>query len=557
MNNYWVRFLFFTLTLLLFSTGVSFNSQASGLAHAYAAKRTHSFLKRQINAEDNSKTQSAAQKTFSFHLAKEPSSLKPWEQQSANSNYFFSLVNSTLLKYQDHKLNPALAEKCLWVTEKKIRCQLRPQLLWSDGETALTSDDFVRAFRAFVNPKNANNKSTFLFSVKNAKKIFMGEMPVEKLGVRAINKVILEIDLETVDHDFLYTLSHPLLSPIPPTSIYSLEEIRKKPSLHLSSGPYKISSWINANKIHLESNNRYWQEHGKRPSLDVWILSEDTVALQLYEKKELSMLRRLPTVFFDKYRGRNDFFEIPQFRFDYIGFSPKLQKNIELKQALSQSLDFAQLQKIFSAKGLPGCPGFIAPNSPGAPSPLGGNNSQCVEFSLALAQKKWAEYIKTNPNPNLNLIFSRLGGDDHQNGLEWMQSQWKTNLSTTVTVTGIENQIFLEKIKKGEMDLFRKGINLDRPTCLAALENFIYHAPENYIGFNDKDYDTLIFQLRNSISAEKKKTLCQRALSKLIQSNSIIPTGPIHFTMLVQPQWKNWKLNELNQLDLSLLEWKP
>lgn len=543
MGKNWGEFLFYLLTLVLLSTGVSCSAQAKSLAHS----QHKSLIQRQITAEENSKSATNAVKTFSFHLAKEPSSLRPWEQQSANSNYFFSLLNSTLLKYQDQKLSPSLAEKCLWVTEKKIRCQLRPQMRWSDGETALTSDDFVRSFRAFVNPKNANSKSSFLFSVYNAKKVFMGELPIEKLGVRAINKLILEIDLETVDHDFLFTLSHPLLAPIPPSTISSVEEIRKKPSLHLSSGPFKITNWNSSNKIHLEANTHYWQEHVKRPHIDVWILPEDTVALQLYEKKELSMLRRLPTVYFDKYRGRNDFFEVPQYRFDYIGFSPKLQNNLVLKQAISNSLDYSQLQKLFGAKGMPGCPGMTSTNIGSLP---------CVVFDLNLAQKKWAEYLKSNPNPNLSIIFSRLGGDDHQNGLEWMQSQWKTNLNTTVSVSGIENQIFIDRLKKGDMDLFRKGINLDRPTCLAALENFTSQSPENYIHWNNKDYDTLIFKMKNSLSTEKKNILCQKALKLLIDSAALIPTGPIHFTLLVQPQWKNWKLNELNQLDLSLLEWK-
>ena len=41
-----------------------------------------------------------------------------------------------------------------------------------------------------------------------------------------------------------------------------------------------------------------------------------------------------------------------------------------------------------------------------------------------------------------------------------------------VELEQVENKLFLDRLEKSPPDLFRKGINLDRPTCNAALEHF-------------------------------------------------------------------------------------
>ncbi len=475
---------------------------------------------------------------FRFHLVQEPSSFKPWEQKNSAAGYLLSQITGTLLTYQDQKLQANLAESCQFQTATLIRCQLRKELRWSDG-TLLQASHFVRAFQELVDPQNRAFRADLLFPVTNARKIFSGEIPKNQLKVSAPKTDLLEIQLEKPEPEFLYTLSSPLLAPLPTESLPDVESLRKNPGQWKSSGPYILSSWQAQKKITLKNNPFFWKKIS-RPDLEILNVSEDSVALNLYEKGELSFLRRLPSLFIPKYKDRPDFHEIEQLRLDYLGFSSKWKDLPDLRISLAQSLRYTDLRKLFQAKGQPGCPGI--------PQHLHGEQI-CHEFKPESAKKLWSS-LKDKPK-RLELLYSRQGGDDHKRALEWVQSEWKNNLGASVEVSGLENKIFVERLEKNPPDIYRKGIGPDRPTCLSALETFESGNSENYIRFQSKEFDAILAKMRSSQDESAKKKLCDRALHLLMDLAWIIPTGPIHFTVLAKPEWSGWKLNELNQLDLS------
>jgi oligopeptide transport system substrate-binding protein len=212
--------------------------------------------------------------------------------------------------------------------------------------------------------------------------------------------------------------------------------------------------------------------------------------------------------------------------------------------SLAQSLRYTDLQNLFHAKGKPGCPGI--------PQNLH-TEVICHEFQLEKAKKLWSS-LKEKP-AKLEMVYSRQGGDDHKRSMEWVQSEWNTQLGAKVELSGLENKIFMERLEKNPPDLFRKGVAPDRPTCLSALETFQTGNSENYIGYSSREFDRILEKMRRTQNESQKKKLCDRGLHLLMDLAWLIPTGPIHFTMLAKPQWKGWKLNELNQLDLSDLHW--
>jgi len=480
---------------------------------------------------------------FRFHLVSEPSSLKPWEQKNSSSGYLLSQITGTLLSYQDHRLTGNLAEKCSFKKPRLVTCTLKKNLHWSNGK-ALKAQDFVRSFQALVSPSNKAFRADLLFPIQNAQKIFQGELKKIDLKVRATSDRNLEIELTQPDSEFLYTLSSPLTAPLPEAPLPNVVELRTNPSLWVSSGAYEIQTWEAQKKIILKPNLRYWKK-SPRPHLEIFPVGEDSVALNLYEKGELSFLRRLPTLFVPKYKDRPDYHEIEQIRFDYLGFAPRWRERPELRRAISRAIPYSDWQALHHAKGTPGCPGI--------PQHLI-SEPICLIFDPVEAQAEW-QPLKGKPE-KFELLYSRQGGDNHKQSMEWIQSELKKNLRFSIQVNGIENQIFLERLEKKPPDLFRKGIAPERPTCLSAIENFETGNSENYIQFSDPKFDLILKQMRESSNDKQKQKLCTEALHLLIDPVWLIPTGPIHFTLLASPQWSGWKLNELNQLDLSELRWQ-
>ncbi|MBC7371133.1 MAG: peptide ABC transporter substrate-binding protein [Bdellovibrionaceae bacterium] len=476
---------------------------------------------------------------FRLHLANEPANIDPHQQKSSVSSYLLQALYRNIFRYDDSKgLIPDLGESCKRDGALVLVCKLKKDLKWSDG-SVLNAQDFLKSYQRILDPKNNSPRADLLFKIKNAPAIYKGQKKIESLGITAPDAFTLRFELEEKDPDFEYILSSLLLSPIKNT-----ESPGPDAKKLITNGPYKITEWIPGQKIVLGSNSAYANGNPtKRPPVEMLFISEDSVALQLYEKNQLSFLRRLPTLYVPKFKKRADFLWLPVIRFDYFGFGPALKDHPKIREALALSLNYPEMQKIYSSEGTPGCPGV--PRS-------WIDEDLCYKMDVKKAKAAWSE-DKSKPM-DLKLMYSSQGGDDHRRGTEWMQSQWKQNLGFDMQIMLRENKVYLSELQQNPPAIFRKGVAPDRPTCLAVLETFADWSPENYIQMKDPEFQSNLKALGESSSESEKKKLCTQGIKYLTDRFWIIPTGSIHFAMLAKTNFKGWKINSMNQLDLSALE---
>ncbi|MCE3010388.1 MAG: ABC transporter substrate-binding protein [Proteobacteria bacterium] len=458
---------------------------------------------------------------FRLTLLSEPKSISLKDQRGSGSNYFLSQIYGTLLEYHNGELKDGFAEKCTYKKEKLISCQLKPGLKWSDG-TPLRAQDFVNSYRSYLDPQRPGLRPDLFFNLLNAEKVLRGELPPSRLGVRAKDDTTLEFQLVEADREFIFNLAHLFFAP-------------EKDGI--SSGPYKILNWKKGDRIVLTSNVHFWEKNPGRPQVEFLTVSEDTTALNMYEKNEIQFLRRLPTLFIPKFRKRSDYLEVPMIRFDYIGFSGELLEKPELRRLLSTSLDYEAFQKLFYARPRPGCPGLP---------------------SRFFTQIPCLDHIPPKPPEKsvkipLKFVYSKQGGEDHQRGADWLISQWK-KAGFDVIAQQEENKIFLDRLEKLPPSLFRKGNSPERPTCRAALESFLKSSPENYIRFENVKFEASLKEMRITSRLERQRELCTSAMKILLEDYRLIPTGPIFFTVLLKQGWTGLRLNELNTLNLSKLK---
>jgi oligopeptide transport system substrate-binding protein len=147
-----------------------------------------------------------------------------------------------------------------------------------------------------------------------------------------------------------------------------------------------------------------------------------------------------------------------------------------------------------------------------------------------------------------------MGGDDIQKGMEWVQAQWSDNLNLQFALEGKEQGVYMNELRVRPATVFRKGVTLDRPTCLAALEVFRSDSPENYLKYSNMKFDNILKIMHKTKPSPKMRQLCQKGLDLLLSENIMIPLGEIHFSMLQDGKFIGWELNELNQLDLTNLK---
>jgi hypothetical protein len=228
-------------------------------------------------------------------------------------------------------------------------------------------------------------------------------------------------------------------------------------------------------------------------------------------------------------------------RFDYIGVSGDLENSQKTREALVAGVQgaFPAFQKMFMSLGAPGCFSLPAKLS---------NGAVCFTNPRTLLDL-------SAPSQNaLPLYYSTQGGHDIERGMTLFQAEWK-KAGWKIELRPYEATLLYALVKnpKTRPALFRRGLPLDRPTCLAGAELFTTDHPDNLIGLKDKKYDALVGKLRQ----QENPVNCRKTLEYLLTTRRIIPMGEIYFHQVSDQKFDNILINSLNQIDLAKLSPHP
>jgi ABC-type oligopeptide transport system substrate-binding subunit len=134
--------------------------------------------------------------------------------------------------------------------------KLDPNLIWSD-DTPLTADDYVATFQYAADPKHAWDFAWFYQGViKNWDDVVAGKMPVDQVGVKAVDAHTLQ---------FTTQQAAPYL---PAMLLYSMSLQKKAleahggtynddPATSVSDGPFVLSEWRKGDRVIYTANPKY------------------------------------------------------------------------------------------------------------------------------------------------------------------------------------------------------------------------------------------------------------------------------------------------------------
>lgn len=459
---------------------------------------------------------------FSFHLNEEPAHLNPYKLDKLSGQYVLTnLFQGYFNIDKDLNLKPGLAKKCVWKTNTHLVCTMGKNY-WSKGQ--------LIPLHAYLN--------SLKYHLKHHPESFVSQVLVglkdnNALKIEAPDK--LHIMLKKPDADFLYRLSVPSFSPLP-AGIIDSEIIGRD----YATGPYKLKKWNRGRNLELTRNEQFPVKVKNPPTVNVYFVFEDNTALAMYESKQLKLLRRLPPEVERRFKNSTELQYVHYLRFDYLGFGPSLKDKKTLRKSLAEGLNYPEFQKIFQSLKPPGCFGLPAKLS---------SFSRCHELSQP--EKKLTDDV------SLKLYFSGQGGENLTRSVQWYQNQWKKNLGLNIRIIPEDTKALGYRLQSKPPDIFRRGVPMDRPSCLAALEIFESESLDNFVKFKSKKYDELVRQLRENPSLDplSKISKCTEALAILFKSYMIIPLGEYHIPMLSDPRFQGWSINGLNQMDLTQLHY--
>src|SRR5205823_3615002 len=133
---------------------------------------------------------------------------------------------------------------------------LDPNLIWSD-DTPVTADDYVATFQYGADPKHAWDFSWFYGGVvKNWDDVVAGKMPVDALGVTAVDAHTLQITTQApapyLPAMMLYSQGLQKKALLAHGGLYNSD-----PATSVSDGPFVLKEWRKGDRVILEANPKY------------------------------------------------------------------------------------------------------------------------------------------------------------------------------------------------------------------------------------------------------------------------------------------------------------
>ena len=256
--------------------------------------------------------------------------------------------------------------------------KLDPNLMWSDG-TPVTADDYVATFRFTADPEHAWDFTWYWEGViKNYREVVQGAVPMEELGVTAVDANTLQF---TTEKPAPYLPAMMIFSnPLQAKALADLGPYyNADPATSVSSGPYKLTEWTKDVRVVYEINDAYTGTN--RPMIQKLIVVGYAQGTQLpaYQANELDfvwgnqgvlspadleIIQADPTLSAEYHPHQGDF---RTYYFFFDDTQPPFDK-LEVRQAFAHMVDRdAIVENLVKISGVPAysflMPGFPAANS--------------------------------------------------------------------------------------------------------------------------------------------------------------------------------------------------
>ncbi|MGH1324940.1 peptide ABC transporter substrate-binding protein [Bacillus pretiosus] len=393
---------------------------------------------------------------------------------------------------------------------KKYTFDLRKDAKWSNGDN-VTANDFMFAWKRAIIPETASQYASMLFHVKNAKEINKGTMPLDNLGVKAINDYKLEVELEQPIPYFLQLLALPIYLPQHESFLkeqgknYALE-----PSNLIYNGPFVLEKWKHEQEFQLKKNATYWDEKKvKLDEINFQIVKDTMTAVNLYEAGNLD---RVPinSQFVDKYKGNKELHMSSDPGIAMLRFNEKNNAlaNKKVRQSISLALNKEDFVAHFINNGAKPASGLVPVGhiNEETGKDFRKENGDLSSYDLQNAKKIWEEAKKELGVEQINFEFLTFEQDNAKRMAEYIKGDLEKNLHG-LTIQ-IKQQPFKQKLQleqTGDYDITMANWGPDYKDPISYLELFTTGNQNNKMNYSNSRFDELIKKAKTDFVLEPEK----------------------------------------------------
>lgn len=393
-------------------------------------------------------------------------------------------------------------------------------------DTRVTAHDFVFGLRRALLPETESPGAKNLFSIENAQLVNSGKLPVESLGVQAIDDYTLMIKLAQADPDFLYVLLEPQCMPC---NQYFFEMTGGRYGLSMRflmyNGPFYLLNWVDDYSVDLKVNHEYYDFENVKPYTIYYSINaeQDTrlgkIKDEIYDVAPLTAQQA-------EELGQKRGYEIRSFESGLFclafNCNDSILSNINIRKAITHSFNSSVFYQMIgqdaTAKG-------IIPSS----MLLSGSKYRDAAGTLTLSKKddpaKLLEAgLKQLDEDSISITI--LCTQEYESAVRSVMQSWQS-------VLGVKFNVFVEIAEASEIkDTINEGgdwqialtdLSFPNLTAFNGLLQFTSGNSANVIGFSDKKYDTLVSKIKTASGLDTSISTTKEAEQYLLDSCALIP----------------------------------
>jgi len=410
--------------------------------------------------------------------------------------------------------------------------------VWSDGEP-VTAEDFVFSFRRILNPETAAQYASILYIVKNAQQVNNGELPVEEVGIRAIDEKTLEITLESPAPFLEQLLTHYTSYAVPKHVVEELGDDWVKAGNMVSNGPFVLVEWDPNNYVHVKKNDRFYDaENVEIDEVYYYPTTDAAVAVRRVRNGELDYNSDWPVS--QGSRLRSELGEIVQSApfvattyiifnmedelFGSRGDEAQQERARKIRKALALLIDREIIVEKIFGNGETAAYHLVPPNM--------ANYDNAAEFEfrdlsmperIEMAKGLLRELGYSEENP-LRFEWEYRDGTDNRRRAVAVQQMWNSSELVEAEIINREVKTLYANLRSGNFRVGDAGWVADYNDA----QNYLFLLESrsgqlNYGKYNNPEYDRLMAEAANELDLEKRADLLAQAEQIMLNDYPMIP----------------------------------
>ncbi len=455
------------------------------------------------------------------------------------------IMEGLLIRDAESNLVGGVAQR--WeVNERDATFWLRKNARWSDGEP-VTAHDFVFAWRKAADPAQASEYAFVMYYLKNGEAVAAGELPLEALGVRAIDDHTLYVELERPTAFFDKLVAFQTYYPIREDFFHSTNGRYSAGAKELLyNGRFKLTNWVHGSSLLMEKNEHYWNKDDvKLDAIKVGYITRDGHSRFNFFKDNKIAYARLEAE--QLYSAMENHFQIRRYQDGSLFFlefnhrEDRPTSSWHLRRAMQLVTDSGELVNKVTK-----LPGYLPGRSLFPVYLRGVNSTFREEFpapepeldpqqALLHIQQAKAE-LGVEEIPPLTLLIGDTPIAKSQ--AEYFQEVYQQKLGLDIK---IDAQIFkqrLDKMGKADFDIVMAGWGPDYDDALTFGDLFASWNLNNHGRWAHEEYDAMVAIAQNSIVPEERMAAFARMQQLIYDEVVILPHYERGNSYVTHPQLK-------------------